>query len=170
MKSAAACVILSGIVLWLLTRKSSNTDEVQAEYSTTLRQNFMAFAMIFLGSLAWYLDSDRMLLFYPVLMNIVLFTLFFGSLFARKTVVERLARIKNPDLSMLGVAYTRNVTKIWCIFFVVNGSIAVFTAQYASLAVWALYNGVIAYLLMGLLFVVEYLFRIRVMRDGHDTS
>jgi len=130
----------------------------------------MALAMIFLGSLAWYLDSDRMLLFYPVLMNIALFTFFFGSLFTRKTVVEGLARIKNPELSELGIAYTRNVTKCWCVFFVLNGSIAFFTAQYTSLTVWTLYNGLIAYLLMGLLFIVEYLFRIRVIQGDHGTS
>jgi len=130
----------------------------------------MALAMIFLGGLAWFLDSDLMLLFYPVLVNIMLFILFFGSLFAKETVVEGLARLKNPVLSEAGISYTRVVTKCWCVFFVVNGSIAFFTAQYASIEVWTLYNGVIAYLIMGLLFLVEYRIRVRVMRGEHDTS
>jgi uncharacterized membrane protein len=48
------------------------------------------------------------------------------------------------------------VTQVWCIFFAVNGALALVTALWASAATWSLYNGVIAYLLMGLLFAGEY--------------
>jgi uncharacterized membrane protein len=48
--------------------------------------------------------------------------------------------------------------------FVLNGSLALYTAVAADIEVWALYNGVIAYVLMGLLFAGEYLVRRRVRR------
>ncbi len=57
--------------------------------------------------------------------------------------------------------YTRRVTQVWCIFFFINGAIALGTALWASAAVWSLYNGVIAYLLMGGLLGGEYLVRLR---------
>ena len=40
-----------------------------------------------------------------------------------------------------------------------NGSVALYTALFTSLATWTLYNGFIAYLLMGTLFAVELLCR-----------
>ena len=46
-------------------------------------------------------------------------------------------------------------------FFVFNGSIALITV-FCEDAVWALYNGFIAYLLMGTLFLGEWLIRRRV--------
>jgi uncharacterized membrane protein len=39
---------------------------------------------------------------------------------------------------------------------------ALYTALFTSMATWTLYNGLIAYLLMGLLFAGEYLVRLRV--------
>jgi uncharacterized membrane protein len=51
------------------------------------------------------------------------------------------------------------VTQVWCWFFSVNGAIALATALWASPAIWTLYNGLIAYLVMGLLFAGEYVVR-----------
>ncbi len=99
---------------------------------------------------------------YPVLVNLVLLVTFASSLFYKPSMIERLARLREPNLSAHGVAYTYRVTQVWCGFFVLNGSIALFTAIWASDAAWALYNGLIAYLLMAGLFAVEWLVRRRV--------
>jgi len=64
------------------------------------------------------------------------------------------------------VAYTRRVTQVWCGFFVLNGSVALVTALWASDATWALYNGLISYCLMGCLFAGEWLVR-RKVKAGH---
>jgi uncharacterized membrane protein len=42
-----------------------------------------------------------------------------------------------------------------------NGSMALITALWSSFEVWSLYNGLIAYVLMGLLFGGEYWVRQR---------
>lgn len=102
--------------------------------------------------------------FYPALVNAAMLTIFAASLFYPPTIVERLARLQQPDLPEQGVLYTRRVTQVWCGFFVVNGAIATVTALWSSFQVWSLYNGLIAYLLMGLLFVGEYWLRQRVMK------
>ena len=103
---------------------------------------------------------------YPALINLGMLCLFGFSLLHPPTVIERFARIREPDLDEAGVRYTRVVTQVWCIFFVINGSLAFFTAFFTSEAIWSLYNGCIAYILMGLLFAVEYLFRIRFRRKN----
>lgn len=83
--------------------------------------------------------------FYPALVNAAMLTLFAASLFYPPTIVERLARLQQPDLPAQGVVYTRRVTQVWCGFFVVNGGIAAATALWSSFQVWSLYNGLIAY-------------------------
>lgn len=103
---------------------------------------------------------------YPVLVNAVLLVVFVFSLRRPPTVIERLARLKEPQLPDSGVRYTRKVTQVWSVFFAVNGSIALGTALFASDAIWVLYNGLIAYGLMGLLFAGEWLVRQRVRRGS----
>lgn len=104
---------------------------------------------------------------YPVLVNGAMLAAFGYSLVAGPSMIERLARLREPDLPPAAVAYTRRVTQAWCAFFVFNGAAALGTALFASEAVWSLYNGVIAYLLMGAMFGGEYLLRLRFRRLHH---
>ena len=104
---------------------------------------------------------------YPVMVNAALFAVFAYSLIVPPTVDERLARLREPDLPSQAIAYTRRVTQVWCVFFVINGTIALFTALYASSALWWFYNGFVAYLFIGLLFAGEYWVRRRFKRRYH---
>lgn len=104
------------------------------------------------------------LTYYPVVVNLLLFGLFFSSLWQSQTLIERLARLQEPNLPASGVRYTRNVTKVWCGYFILNGSIALYTC-FLSLEIWTLYNGFISYLLTGSLFAIEWLVRGRVRRS-----
>lgn len=103
---------------------------------------------------------------YPVLVNAVLLGVFGYSLIAPPSMIERFARLQEPDLPPYAVLYTQRVTQVWCAFFLINGAISLGTALWASPAVWSLYNGVIAYVLMGCLFGGEYLVRLRVKRNN----
>lgn len=126
----------------------------------------VAGAMLLVGCAIW----SNLLLplkLYPVLVNGVLLLVFAHSLGAPQSIIERLARLREPDFPPAAVAYTRRVTQLWCGFFLVNGGIALGTALWASEAVWSLYTGVIAYVLMGLLFGAEYLARRRFKRLHH---
>lgn len=102
--------------------------------------------------------------FYPVMMNLGFLILFASSLLSPPTVVERLARIREPDLPPEAITYTHKVTQVWSVFFLVNGVIAAITALWATDEVWMLYNGFIAYLLIGGLAGGEWLVRQRVKR------
>ncbi len=109
--------------------------------------------------------DDNALRFYPVLMNLAMLLLFAWSLAQPQSIIERMARLLEPELPAAAVTYTRRVTMVWCGFFVVNGALALYTALFLSWSAWALYNGLLAYLLMGTLFAVEYLIRQRVRRN-----
>ena len=95
------------------------------------------------------------LLAYPVFVSLVFFTVFASSLVYPPTVVERLARLEDPDLPPKGVSYTRKVTQVWCVFFLVNAAISLLTIWHGGPWLWSLYNGGIFYVLMGLLMVAE---------------
>jgi len=109
--------------------------------------------------------SDAGLLLYPVLVNAVMFCLFYCSYRHPPTVIELIARKAEPDLPPSGVAYTRTVTLVWCLFFLANGSVAAYTAT-LDRDIWMLYNGLIAYALMALLMGLEWLVRQRVRRNN----
>ncbi len=126
----------------------------------------IAGALLLAGVAVWS-NALLPLKLYPVLVSLVLLGVFAYSLIAPPTVVERLARLREPDFPPAAVAYTRRVTQVWCGFFVLNGGIAFATAWWASQAVWSLYTGVIAYVLMGILFGGEYLVRLRFRRLHH---
>lgn len=104
---------------------------------------------------------------YPVMVNASLLVLFGLSLFHPPTMVEKLARLQEPDLPPEGVRYTRRVTWVWCGFFIVNGSISLWTTLYGTDEQWALYNGLIAYGLIGALMAGEWCVRQLVMRKQH---
>ena len=130
--------------------------------SRTLPAGLLVIAM----TVAWSGES-HWFRYYPLLVNAALLLLFAGSLWRGMPVVERLARLQDPTLPAEGVRYTRRVTQVWCVFFIINGSIAAYTALFSSFSHWAWYNGGVAYLLMGLLFAGEWLVRRRVMESHH---
>lgn len=108
-------------------------------------------------------NSEIILLLYPAFVSLSLLSVFGRSLRHPPTVIERIAHLSDPELPPEGVRYTRRVTQVWCAFFVSNASISIATI-FASREAWLLYNGFIAYLLMGLMFAGEWLFRLRLRR------
>jgi uncharacterized membrane protein len=62
-----------------------------------------------------------------------------------------------------GVAYCRRVTVAWTVFLSVHFAVTLATV-FASREVWAIYNGFLAYVLIGAMFAGEWLVRRRVRR------
>ena len=111
------------------------------------------------------------MLYYPVAVNLILLTLFATSLKSEQSLVERLARLQDPELSPRAVRYTRKVTQAWCLFFIGNGTLAAASALYGDLKLWTLWNGLLSYLALGVMFGGEYLLRQRLQaRDPARTA
>ncbi len=130
---------------------------------TPLSRTVAAVALLFCLLLG-IADDSALLPWYPVLISLALLGLFAGSLCSGMSIIERLARLSEPDLPPAAVRYTRQVTWVWVGFFIFNAGIAGGLALWAPLSWWTLYTGLIAYLLMGLLFAGEWLVRQRVRK------
>lgn len=122
-------------------------------------------AVALLMGLMMLWDPHRAVRFYPVFMSAAMLAAFTASVFRGPSMIERLARIAEPDLPASGVIYTRKVTMVWCAFLALNGLVALWTALYASMEVWTAYNGFISYVLMGALLGGEFLLRKLVRRQ-----
>lgn len=109
-------------------------------------------------------DDLLPLRFYPVAANAAVCLMFTASLFTERSLVERIARATEGELPPAGVRYTRRVTEVWAVFLAANTLVSAYTATSASLEAWALWNGLLAYVAMALLFGLEYLVRLRARR------
>ena len=150
------------LIIVLVLRHHDKLTRAARQSSTGER---IAIALLLsLAALVAASNSEPLLLLYPALANLAMLILFGMSLLRPPSMIERFARLAQPDLPDEAIAYTRKVTMIWCAFFILNGGIALFTALFATRATWALYNGFITYLLMGLLFAGEWSYRRFVLR------
>lgn len=122
----------------------------------------VALAVSVLCALGLLLQDARAVKLYPVLVSTAMLGVFAWSLRHPPTVVERLARLQTPDLPPQAIRYTTRVTQVWCVFFLLNGTVSLITVYWASDRIWALYNGLISYGLMGVLMVGEWVVRSRV--------
>ncbi|HEY1723641.1 MAG TPA: hypothetical protein VGG27_20525 [Magnetospirillaceae bacterium] len=104
---------------------------------------------------------------YPVAVSLAVAAVFALSLVFPPTLIERIARLTEPDLPPEGVIYTRKVTWVWVFFLIGNAIISIATALYGSLEQWTLWNGFLSYIAMGALFSGELVVR-RVVRRRHQ--
>jgi len=123
-----------------------------------------ALILFILGCVCFIANSAIILKFYPLLINIMLLAAFTATCFFPPNMIFRLAIFQDKSIKgSLGEkrinAYCRTVTYVWCVFFIVNGSIATWTIFSGSDVLWSVYNGGISYVLMGLLFAGEFIAR-----------
>jgi uncharacterized membrane protein len=155
LKYSSPDVVAAGLILLLLLRyklsKSIILERSHLKYFTAAVLLILGYSLV--------TDSSYGVRFYPVAINFLFFVVFAFSLFSQQTIIERIARIKEPELPDSAVSYTRKVTMVWSAFFVFNGGIAGYTALFTNIEIWTLYNGFISYCLMGLLGGGEWLVR-----------
>ena len=119
---------------------------------------------ILCGGLSLILKDHAWLKMYPVFMSVGAGMIFALTLIKPPSMIERFARLAEPNLPESGVIWTRKVTIIWCIFFVINALIALWSVLFAPMKVWVIYNGFISYVLMGILLLGEFILRKRHQR------
>ena len=133
-------------------------------FATSLRQltatDWCVVGLLSCASAAIVLSGSVLLLhLYPSLVNLGLLVAFASTLVRGQTMIEKFARMGNPKLGEHAVRYTRRVTQLWCVFFALNGAFSAYTALFWSPAAWSLYNGAIAYGLVGVLLAGEIIWR-----------
>jgi uncharacterized membrane protein len=104
-----------------------------------------------------YLDPElKVLKMYPVLVSLAGLSLCVFTLLNPPSAIERLMDTLGAKVEPYAINYVRTLTGVWAVFFAANASVATYTALAAPIGFWALYNGVISYVLIGLLIVLEY--------------
>lgn len=104
-------------------------------------------------------QSEALLRYYPAAMNLAFALFFLLSLRSSTPLVETLAKKFLTDIQAHQKRYMRNLTIAWALFLGFNTLVASFTACCSSFSFWALYNGLISYLLIVLFFIAELVFR-----------
>jgi len=104
-------------------------------------------------------EQAQILLTYPLLVNFIFLAIFSASLARPPSLVERIARSTQPVFPPQAALYCRRVTAIWCVFFVFNIAVCSWLLLKNLLWWWTVYNGCISYVLMGIIFAGEYLYR-----------
>ena len=143
-------VVWALAVLWIARGAYSSGFERRLSIAAAV---FFIVCMIFRGGFLAYL--------YPVLVSLA----FLAFSLKNEAVITKIARLKEPDLDEKGVIYTRNLTKIWCAFFIFNAAISLALALMEDKFYWSVYSGAVSYALMGALFFGEILFRKRFIKS-----
>jgi len=146
-------VVWALAVLWIARGAFSSGFERRLSIAAAV---FFIVCMIFRGGFLAYL--------YPVLVSLA-FLVFFAFSLKNEAVITKIARLKEPDLDEKGMIYTRNLTKIWCAFFVFNATLSLALALIEDKLYWSVYSGAVSYSLMGTLFFGEILFRKRFIKS-----
>ena len=147
-------VVWALAVLWIARGAFSSGFERRLSIAAAV---FFIVCMIFRGGFLAYL--------YPVLVSLA-FLVFFAFSLKNEAVITKIARLKEPDLDEKGMIYTRNLTKIWCAFFVFNATLSLALALIDDKLSWSVYSGAVPYVLMGALFFGEILFRKRFVKNN----
>lgn len=115
--------------------------------------------LLFLVAVAGYVFGPEFISkMAPLMIHLTLFFIFWGSL-KTTPVINQFARLDFPVLPAEIEKHCRKLTMVWAAFFAMNCIICIALALYDDHRIWTLYNGLIVYLLIGMLVVGEYLWR-----------
>jgi len=137
-----------------------------AEIWQLVRQHL---GLVLLIGLAIVTGERFVLLLLPMAVSLFLLGTFGWSLYAGPPIIERFARLVDPDLPDFCVPYCRKVTIVWCGFLAANAACAGLLALVGPIEWWAIYTGLVAYLLVGVVFATEFILRklwFRFYREG----
>lgn len=104
-------------------------------------------------------DQGLAALAYPSLISFAFAAAFALSLRHPPSLIERFARLREPDLPPAATAYCARVTRLWAAWLFANGVIAAALALGRNMEFWLLWTSLLNYLISGALFGGEWLLR-----------
>jgi uncharacterized membrane protein len=150
------------LIGWVIVRAIPVLVSAKREHRVAALQ-LPAIALGF-AILGWVSNNGTWLLVLPSATQATFGLAFLRSL-SGKPLIEHFARMMKPELSAPEIAHCRRWTLIWGIYLLVLAALGLVLARWAALAVWTVYVGVLNYVLVGVLFAVEYLIRKIRFRD-----
>jgi uncharacterized membrane protein len=144
-----APVVFSGICLYRAWRSQ--------QFSSQVSNALFAIALL-LGAYAAQTITAKIL---PVLVQLMLMVFFGRTLLKDKgpPFIESVVRLQFPESPPAVSLYCRQLTLIWTAFFAGSALVCTVLAIWGSGYWWALYNGLVIYVMMGVLGIGEYVYR-----------
>lgn len=162
--------IYTGHVIWaayflgILLVLPLLVDVVRRE-RPSIRSGALAFCAVVVLMWAEY-QAATVLKIYPLLIFAIFFILFASSLVVGRTpLVSRFAILMRGPAPDVVMRYGRHATIVWSIFFFIMIAASLYLSLFASLAAWSWFTNVFSYLLVGLMFVIEFAMRRRVLKE-----
>lgn len=152
--------LILGVVGVLLLRSLSPLPPHLAIFNKLMTSLSVLVSLALLAS--YLIKGEEAIFYYPIFMNLSMALLFFTSLFRPPNLIACFALLTKPSLDEKGMRYTRKVTLVWGGFCLLNTLPSYGTIYFGDVSLWALYNGCISYILMGILFLGEYAVRRKV--------
>jgi uncharacterized membrane protein len=121
----------------------------------------IALGFAFLG---WASNNGTWLLILPSATQATFGLAFLRSL-SGTPLIEHFARMMKSELSAAQQAHCRRWTAVWGIYLLVLAATGLGLARWAPLTVWTAYVGIVSYVLIGVLFAIEYVVRKTRFRD-----
>jgi uncharacterized membrane protein len=114
--------------------------------------------------IGWLSDNGTWLLVLPSATQGAFGLAFLRSL-SGTPLIEHFARMVKPELRPAELAHCRLWTRIWGFYLLALAALGLALARWATLTVWTVYVGIVSYVLVAVLFAIEYVIRKIRFRD-----
>ncbi len=153
LRLALMCLPLAALAYWI-ARRAHNQFLWWASLVGALLLIYVVEQKEHLGLAAAYGMPHAAI--YSVLLWVFATTLLPG----RVALVTRLASRVHGTLPPNIEVYTRQVTVAWCVFFAAQLAVSAVLLKFSTLSTWSLFVNLLSFPLVGLMFVLEYAYRI----------
>ncbi len=158
------CIVALALAFFLAFTGSAGGKSQGKQFALSWRPLVSSLLFLIAGIACFFTNQTVFLKLYSVVISAMLLVVFGSTLFFPPNIIFRFATLYDKSILQTPAekkveSYCKKVCIIWCIFFILNGSVAFYTAFFASDLVWSVYNGGISYILMGLIFIIEFIIR-----------
>lgn len=151
-------VIYTGLGVVLAIRFAWSARRIDPDrIKQVIVPGMVVLGLVLVGGL---LNDETFMFMLPGLISGVLCGFFLNSYFNPPSLIETFALMSVSDMTEKTRRYCRNVTLVWAGFMTLNTLVVIYLTFASLEKLWLWYTGVIAYVLMGLLFAVEFTYRI----------
>jgi len=151
-------LLLLGIIagLSLITRSKLPGKNPSIFFEMTLWIGMAIFAVCII-----LVDATRVTLYLPPILIISFFIIYFAKslLPGQEPLITKIARVIFQEDGPEMIVYNRRVTWLWTCFLGILLIQTISLSLFASIELWSLFTNVLNYLFMGLLFIIEYIYR-----------
>lgn len=147
--------------------------KILKSYTAILNNKYVSLSLFLLFLLMFFIKfmeikNEEIIYLYPTLIYIIFFIIFIYNI-KEKPIIISFAEIEHkirklPPLNIKEKKYTLILTYIWACFFLISAVLSIILSLLENKIYWLFYTGVLGYFLIGALFIIERLFRYKIIK------